>query len=188
MVCKECRIVKFLLSSPYFVGFMEVMNGKHPEIRDLDKIHIDGCDLKPKKETTSYIKALTCFPFIIGLITLYSLFHLLAGLTDSLQGRIVSNLKVYKEKIIVRHILRCRRIPKPFLISHIYMSLALLSTYQFNLLCQKLLRGKKNSNNPEVSSSEDYFRNVLAIPALQRVNFEIDSTFSKFMINAFKIL
>lgn len=122
MVCKECRIVKFLLSSPYFVGFMEVMNGKHPEIRDLDKIHIDGCDLKPKKETTSYIKALTCFPFIIGLITLYSLFHLLAGLTDSLQGRIVSNLKVYKEKIIVRHILKCRRIPKPFLISHIYVT------------------------------------------------------------------
>ena len=73
------------------------MNGTHPEIRDSDKIHTDGCDTKAKKEATSYIKSLADFLFIVGLITLYSLLYPLAGVTDSLQGRTVGIAKAYKK-------------------------------------------------------------------------------------------
>lgn len=59
------------LALSYIVELLVVRNRKHPKIRDLHKIHTDIWHPKVKKEATSYIKALTYFPFIVGLIKLY---------------------------------------------------------------------------------------------------------------------
>ena len=90
----------FYLVLPYIVQLLEVIQNTsrtHSEIRDLDKIHADDWDTKAKKEATSYIKALTDFPFIVGLITWYSLHNSLKGVSNRLQGRIGDIAKVFEE-------------------------------------------------------------------------------------------
>ena len=70
------------------------MNGTKSKISDLDKLHTDGWNPKAKKEAPSYIKELTDFPFIVSLITVYSLLHPLAGVTERFLGRTVDIVKV----------------------------------------------------------------------------------------------
>ena len=75
---------------------MEVRNRTHPEI------HADEWDLKARKDATSFIKTLTDFPSIVGLITLYSFIHPLASVTYRTDGRSVNIAKAYEEIATVK--------------------------------------------------------------------------------------
>ena len=53
-----------IFTQVYIVESLEVRNRTHPEI------HADEWDLKARKDAISFIKTLTDFPSIVGLITL----------------------------------------------------------------------------------------------------------------------
>lgn len=80
---------------------MEIMNGTHPEIRDLDKIYTDASDPKSKKEAIPYVKALADFS-IVRLITSYSLHYLLPRVIDRFQGKTEDIVKGLKKITIVK--------------------------------------------------------------------------------------
>ena len=62
---------RFYLAMPYIMEALEVMNGTHADINQLDETYSKGWSAKDKQEASSYLHALSNFNFIIGLISLY---------------------------------------------------------------------------------------------------------------------
>ena len=76
---------------------LEVMNGTHADINQLDKTYSKGWSAKDKQEASSYLHALSNFNFIIALISLYRLMHPSAGITKKLEGRSVDIAHAFNE-------------------------------------------------------------------------------------------
>ena len=84
------------LALSYIAGSFKIINGALPEIRDLDKTPTDGWNPKAKIEITSYFKALR-ISVCCWLITLYSLLHPKARITDRRLGKTVDIVKACEE-------------------------------------------------------------------------------------------
>ena len=87
----------FYLALPFIVESLEIMNGTHPDIASIESTYADGWSQTDKRDLTSYIKALTDFEFIIGIISMYTLLPPLAGITQRLQGRAVDVAQAYQD-------------------------------------------------------------------------------------------
>ena len=61
---------RFYLAMPYIMEALEVMNGTHADINELDETYLKGWSAKDKQEASSHLHALPNFNFIIGLILL----------------------------------------------------------------------------------------------------------------------
>ena len=64
------------------------MNFTHTDIASIESTYADGWSQTDKRDVTSYIKALTNFEFIIGIISMYTLL---------LQGRAVDVAQAYQD-------------------------------------------------------------------------------------------
>ena len=82
---------------PYIMEALEVMNGTHSDINQLDETYSKGWSAKYKQEASSYLHVLSNFNFIIGLISLYRLIHPFAEITKRLQGRSIDVVKAFIE-------------------------------------------------------------------------------------------
>ena len=60
-------------------------------------IQNDKLDKESEKEAFALLKAVTCFDYIIGVITLYHIMHRLKGITQKLQGRSIDNIAAYND-------------------------------------------------------------------------------------------
>ena len=94
---RDVSYERFYLTMPYIIEALEVMNGMHADINQLDKMYSKGWSTKDKQEASSYLHALSNFNFIIGLISLYRLMHPFTGITKKLQGRSIDVVKAFNE-------------------------------------------------------------------------------------------
>ena len=64
--CKrDVSYERFYLAIPYIMEALEVMNGTHADINQLDETYSKGWSAKDKQEASSYLHALPNFNFII---------------------------------------------------------------------------------------------------------------------------
>ena len=94
---RDVSYERFYLAMHYIVEALEVMNGTHADINQLDETYSKGWSVKDKQETSSYLHVLSNFNFIIGLISLYRLMHPFTGITKRLQGRSIDVAKAFNE-------------------------------------------------------------------------------------------
>ena len=62
---RDVSYERFYLAMPYIVEALEVMNGTHAVINQLDETYLKGWSAKDKQEASSYLHALPNFNFII---------------------------------------------------------------------------------------------------------------------------
>ena len=77
------------LAFPFIVKAFELINGTHTELDEFEEIYTKRWDVKSKVQGTQFLNSLTIFGFDIGMIELYRLLHLVAGITQKLQGHTV---------------------------------------------------------------------------------------------------
>ena len=94
---RDVSYERFYLAMHYIVEALEVMNGTHADINQLDETYSKGWSAKDKQETSSYLHVLSNFNFIIGLISLYRLMHPFTGITKRLQGRSIGVVEAFNE-------------------------------------------------------------------------------------------
>lgn len=87
----------FYLAFAYIVESLKVINGTHPNQQDLEQIYATGWDTQSRKDATSYLKDICDFPFIISLVSLYTLFHPVHAKTVRLQGSALNIVKAHEE-------------------------------------------------------------------------------------------
>ena len=63
---RDVSYERFNLAMPYIMEALEIMNGMHADINQLDETYSKGWSSKDKQETSSYLHGLS--NFIIGLI------------------------------------------------------------------------------------------------------------------------
>ena len=80
---------------PFIVETFEVINGTHTELDEFEEIYIKGWDAKSKVEATQFLNSLTKSEFVIGMTALYRLLHLVAGITQKLQGCTIDVIDIY---------------------------------------------------------------------------------------------
>ena len=76
---------------------LEIINGTCQDSELYPESFITGWDPAAKNDATSHLHALCSFGTIIGVVTLYRLFHPLAMITKSLQGKAVDIVKAFKD-------------------------------------------------------------------------------------------
>ena len=94
---RDVSYERFYLAMPYIMEALEVMNGTHADINQLDETYSKGWSTKDKQEASSYLHALSNFNFIIALTSLYRLMHPSAGITKKLQGRSIDVVHAFNE-------------------------------------------------------------------------------------------
>ena len=87
----------FYLGFPFIVKALEIINGTCQDSELYPESFITGWDPAAKNDATSHLHALCSFGTIIGVVTLYRLFHPLAMITKSLQGKAVDIVKAFKD-------------------------------------------------------------------------------------------
>ena len=88
---------RFYLAMPYIMEALEVVNGTHADINQLDETYSKGWSAKDKQEASSYLHALSNFNFIIGLISLYRFMHPFPGIIKKLQRRSIDVVKAFNK-------------------------------------------------------------------------------------------
>ena len=79
------------------VEALEITNRTYPKNNDFNSVYKDCWDSKTKKDTKSYLNAITKFEFLIDLASLYRLLHPFFSITQNLQGRSINIIKTYNE-------------------------------------------------------------------------------------------
>ena len=71
------------------VEALQIMIGTHPDDATFLETYTTGTDWETgtKREATTYLKVLTDFDFIVGIISLYRLLHPVAPIAQKHQGR-----------------------------------------------------------------------------------------------------
>ena len=82
---------------PFMVEALEITNRTYPKNNDFNSVYKDCWDSKTKKDTKSYLNAITKFEFLIDLASLYRLLHPFFSITQNLQGRSINIIKTYNE-------------------------------------------------------------------------------------------
>ena len=77
------------LAFSFIVDAFELINGTHTELDEFEESYTKRRDVKSKVQGTQFLNSLTIFGFAIGMIELYRLLHLVAGITQKLQGHTV---------------------------------------------------------------------------------------------------
>ena len=77
------------LAFPFIVKAFELINGTHTELDEFEESYTKRRDVKSKVQGTQFLNSLTIFGFAIRMIELYRLLHLVAGITQKLQGHTV---------------------------------------------------------------------------------------------------
>ena len=185
---RDVSYERFYLAMHYIVEALEVMNGTHADINQLDETYSKGWSAKDKQETSSYLHVLSNFNFIIGLISLYRLMHPFTGITKRLQGRSIDVVEAFNEVESVVNDLGAVR-------SNI--------DSEFDTICNQAMRMAERMNvtpstpriaqrqmhrdNIEAANPKEYYKRVIAIPILDTLISEIKVLFNKFSITACKV-
>ena len=168
---------------------LEVMNGTHSDINQLDETYSKGWSAKDKQEASSYLHLLSNFNFIIGLISLYRLMHPFTEITKRLQGRSIGVVKAFIEVQSVEKDLGAVRsnIDREF--DTIYNQ-AMRKAKRVNVthLTPRMVEKQMHWDNIEAANPKEYYKRVIANPILDTLISEMKFCFNKFSITVFKVL
>lgn len=94
---RDAACEPFYSAFNYIVESLEVNNGTHPNLQDLEQIYANGWDLQYRKDVTSYPKGICDFSFIIGLLSLYTLLYPVHATTVRFQASSLHIMKAHEE-------------------------------------------------------------------------------------------
>ena len=180
---------RFYLAMPYIMEALEVVNGTHADINQLDETYSKGWGAKDKQEASSYLHALSNFNFIIGLISLYRLMHPFTGITKKLQGRSIDVVKAFNEVESVVNDLGAVRSNIDSEFDTIYNQ-AMRTAQRTNVTrsTPRMAQRQMHQDNIEAANPKEYYKRVIAIPILDTLISEMKFRFNKFSITASKVL
>ena len=93
---RDVSYERFYLALPFIIETFEVINGTHTELDKFEELYIKGWVAESKVEATQFLKSLTKFEFVIGMIAMYRLLHPIARITQKFQGRKIDVLDTYQ--------------------------------------------------------------------------------------------
>ena len=93
---RDVSYERFYLVLPFIVEAFEVIHGRHTELDEFEEIYTKGWDAKSTVEATQFLKLLTKFEFVTGMIALYRLLHPVAVITQRLQERTIDVIDAYQ--------------------------------------------------------------------------------------------
>ena len=91
---RDVSYERFYLVLPFIVEAFEVINGTHTVLDEFQEIYTKGWDPKSRFESAQFLNSSTKFE--LGMISLYRLLHLVAGITQKLQGRTIDVIGAYQ--------------------------------------------------------------------------------------------
>ena len=174
---------------PYIMEALEVMNGTHSDINQLDETYSKGWSAKDKQEASSYLHALTNFNFIIGLISLYYAMHAFTGITKKLQGRSIDVLKAFNEVESVINDLGAVRSNIDSEFDTIYnQAMRMAEGMNITPSSARMAQRQMHRDNIEAANPKTYYKRVIADPILDTLISEMKFCFNKFSTTVFKVL
>ena len=164
---RDVSYERFYLAMPYIVEALEVMNGTHAVINQLDETYLKGWSAKDKQEASSYLHALTNFNFIIGLISLYYAMHTFTGITKKLQGRSIDVLKAFNEVESVINDLGAVRSNIDSEFDTIYnQAMRMAEGMNITPSSPRMAQRQMHRDNIEAANPKEYYKRIIAIPML----------------------
>ena len=186
---RDVSYERFYLAMPYIMEALEVMNGTHANINQLDETYSQGWSAKDKQEASPYLYALSNFNFIIALISLYRLMHPSAGITKKLQGRSIDVAHAFNEVESVVNDLGAVRSNIDSEFDTIYKQ-AVRMAERMNVTPSTpcMAQIQMHRDNIKAANTKEYFKRVVAIPILDNLISEMKIRFNKFSLTASKVL
>ena len=185
---RDVSYERFYLAMHYIVEALEVMNGTHADINQLDETYSKGWSAKDKQETSSYLHVLSNFNFIIGLISLHRLIHPFTGITKRLQGRSIDVVEAFNEVESVVNDLGAVRSNIDTEFDTAYnQAMRMAEKMYVTPSTPRMVQRKMHRDNNEAANPKEYYKRVIAIPILDTLISEIKVLFNKFSITACKV-
>ena len=175
---------------PFIVEALEIISGTHNNIKSFSQlIQNDKFDGESKKEAFALLKAVTCFDYIIGVITLYHIMHRLKGITQKLQGRSIDIIAAYNDIEEVKGDYNDMRENIDTVFKRVYDQSVMMAN-QLSVSVEKPRVARKmqfRANHPS-DTVEDYFKRALAIPLVDSLIMELNCRFESVSQNVVKLL
>ena len=186
---RDVSYERFYLVMPYIMEALEVTNGTHADINQLNETYSKGLSAKDKQEASSYLHTLSNFSFIIAFISPYRLMHPSAGITKKLQGRSIDVDHTFNEVESVVNDLGVVRSNIDTEFDTIYKQ-AVRMAKRMNVTpsAPRMAQRQMYRDNIEAANTKDYYKRVVAIPILDTLISEMNIRFNKFSIAASKVL
>ena len=186
---RDVSYERFYLAMLYIVEALEVMNGTHAVINQLDETYLKGWSAKDKQEASSYLHALTNFNFIIGLISLYYAMHAFTEITKKLQGRSIDVVKAFNEVESVVNDLGAVRsnIDSEFDTTY-NQAMRMAERMNVTSSTPRMAQRQMHQDNIEAANPKEYYKRVIAVPILDTLISEMKFCFNKFSVTASKVL
>ena len=169
------------------------MIGTHPDVATFLETYTTGWDTGRKRDATAYLKVLTDFDFIVGIISLYRLLHPVAPIMPGsshyaeTQGStvVIAAFNDVKDCIDDMKTLR-ENVEGEF--SNIYQQ-AERTAAKFGVTpsIPRTAARHFNRNNVPALTPEEYSRHALAVPLLDTFVSEIEFRFDTFSTKASKV-
>ena len=186
---RDVSYERFYLAIPYIMEALDVMNGTHADINQLDETFSRGWSAKDKQEASSYSHVLSNFNFIIALMPLYRLMYPSAGITKKLQGRSIDVVHAFNELESVVNDLGAVRSNIDSEFDTIYKQPVRMAE-RMNVApsTPRMTQRQIHRDTIEAANTKEYYKLVVAIPILDTLISEMKIRFNKFSITASKVL